>query len=538
MTDLKNPSLPEKWTHTPVPGNEEHERLHPPKDDWEQIERYRDQYIGKHTTGTITVRKQGDPFYGEFIIALDDSKMHGNRREIPGANNIEWARNSIDLSYISGKYPDHWKGETDDERIASQKKAFCRFLKDTIAEYKERPAAENRQYLISAVRLLHEYHDHRGKLFVPRAELDDLLREHGFPSSEKILQTQQLTAAKQQEAPPKQQKPKYEVFVDPKTDKVYGDSHFKIGLLKENIPAADYEKMLAGHIRHDFAKASDAKAFVAEQQEKAAAKGHTPPDPNRPLTEKQIEAIEKFGTPEAKAALKAGDNAAARKHLDAQLKEWEEKKNAPLTDKQRELVTRYGGEQAREAIAKGDNAAARSALNGILKEWEEKKRTPLTGKQQIVVEKYGSPELKKAVENGDYQAARLFIREKAKEIDRRPLTEKQMNFLNRIADRPTLEKVQGGDHHAGRKFLSDFNRSVTVEVAKWQEKNPEFKTPEATAELKKAEFILRVNGLESHREVAYGQVAKEGRDVKELVSHLREKVATAGKEKTPSGPEK
>jgi len=450
MTDLKNPSLPEKWIHTPVPGNEEQERLHPPKDDWEQIERYRDRYIGKHATGTITVRKQGDPCYGEFIIALDDSKMHGNRREIPGANTIENARAYIDRAHDGPGHINHQK----------------------------------------------------------------------------------------EEPPMATQKPKYEVFVDPKTEKVYGDSHFKIGLLKENVPSADYEKMLAGHTRREFTKAADAKAFVADQQEKAAAKGHTPPDPNRPLTDRQIEIVGKFGSAEAKAALAAGDNAAARKHLDAQLKEWEEKKNAPLTDKQRELVTRYGTEQAREALAKGDNAAARSALTGIIRDWEEKKKTPPTEKQHLVIEKYGTPELKEAVNGGDYRAARLFIREKASELDRRPLTEKQLTFLHRIADKETLEKVQGGDHKLGRKFLSDFNRSVTAEVVKWQERNPEHKTPAATAELKKAEYLLRLNGLESHRELAYGQVAKEGRSVQDLVAGLREKAPAPEKAKSPSGPEK
>lgn len=96
MNAASTAPLPEKWSHTPAPGFEERDRLHPPQDDWEQIERYRDHYIGKHKDGTITVRTQGDPSYGEYIVALDDSKVHGNRREVPEANTIETARAYID----------------------------------------------------------------------------------------------------------------------------------------------------------------------------------------------------------------------------------------------------------------------------------------------------------------------------------------------------------------------------------------------------------------------------------------------------------
>lgn len=540
-TDKGSAGLPERWTHTPVPGNEEHERLHPPKDDWEQIERYRDRYIGKHKDGgTITVRTQGDPFYGEFIIALDDSKTHGNRRTIPGANNVETARNHIDDLYISKHYPDHWKGNTDDERIASTKKTYCQFLRDTLAEYRENPEPYTERQVVSAVRLLHKYQDHRGKLFVPRAELDAILEEHGLPAADQILKSQSITVTKTQEATVAEQKPKYEVFVDPKTNMVYGDSHFKVGDLKKHLPEDEFKAMSETHTVHSFVKAADAKAFVAEQQEKAIAKGHTPtpPDPNRPLTEKQIETLRKHGTKEALEALDGGHNALARKHLDALMKDWEKQRNAPLTDKQKEILTKYGKDEDREALAKGDNAASRAALNGILKEWEEKKKQPLTEKQLMAIDRHAPPEVKAAIKDGDNHAGRIFLREYAKEVDAKPLTEKQIAFINRFATREIRESVAGGNNHLGRDWLNKFDKEVLAEVTKWQNRNPDFKGPEVTVELKKAELTIRLHHLENYREVAYGQVAKEGLNTKDIPSYIKEKVQAPEKAKTNASPER
>ncbi|HSA33815.1 MAG TPA: hypothetical protein P5077_08825 [bacterium] len=299
-------ATPDKWTHTPAPGFEERDRLHPSKDDWEQLEKYRDRYIGKHADGTITVRQQGDPSYGEFIVALDDSKTGGNRRDIPEANNIETARKYIDWSL------DGPENKKDKEPRAAEEKG----------QDPNRPLTEKQAAVIE-------------KYGTP--ELKESLKKGEYEICRKKLDEMMKALKSDYEAKPLTEK--QQAVIDR-----HGDDK-----LKEAVRTGNY---------------GIARDFIASLHTKLEKDYNT-----KPLTEKQAAVIDKYAPEEIRKAVSDGNLGEGRKFI-AELHQKIEREynDKPLTEKQIGIVARYADEKTTEEIRNGAYGKGRDLLDNLYRE--------------------------------------------------------------------------------------------------------------------------------------------------------------------------
>ncbi len=529
---------PDKWTHTPVPGREEADRLHPPHDDWKQIEKYQDRFIGAHENGSITIRQQGDPSYGEVVVALDDSKIGGNRRDVPEANNIETARKMIDAEI--------------QHRIENEHRA-------TTTPHEEKTVMDGKQRLYYDEKMNHSVvpSDAEGKF---PADNRNYVEFSNKAALDRYIETNVSRVESLKAVPTTTDLPK-ELSLESKNIqlhlKIYGVETVDKGTIKHDPknpePAQKYlAELRSGLDNKDGAKLNETqKTFLAESAPYLVHKSGNEAlalryieaslkEPGKwgdlkPLSEKQHAVLEKHGSPEAKEAIKTGDYAFCRKQLDEILKKAEKDYKAkPLTDKQQAVIDKHGDEKLKEAVRTGNYGEARDFIASLHtkleKEYNEK---PLTEKQQTVVDKYAPENVKKAVQEGNPGEGRKYIAELHAKIDRdyseKPLTEKQIIVLSKFADKTLVDEVKNGAFGKGRDYLDNLYKNANAEVGKYEKKVGDL-AAEDKVNLQKAELFIIQNNHQQHREAIYGETMKSGIST----DSLKKFVETLKPEKTNS----